>query len=280
MSERFAIAAREELWVRGRMIESRSMHGVAVRDGAAIDASDARDEALITQLETLWTAVATPPLSLIPTLRIVARASTEETTLALIATQDDISIVTTPETLAHDLALIPRERGTREAPWRELPLVWRNGSAAVLLHEAAGHPLERDLPPLALPPWLTVDVPLAWRRESFRDVPLRRMTTLTATQHDAPFALPPRFIDVHLLGGGHYEVLTDTVTLSVTAATLHGELPDSEALAPFTISVKRGDIVFHGAAGDPLRYPGVVCSSEGQELIVGSFAPVMITSFR
>ncbi|HEY0140247.1 MAG TPA: hypothetical protein VGF48_05075 [Thermoanaerobaculia bacterium] len=275
MSDRFAIAAREELWVGGRLVESRLMHGIADRDRDVIEASDAPDEELLARLDTIWTAVATPPLSPLRKLRIVGRATTDETSLALIVTHNGISVVTTPGHFAHDLSLIPERRGTREAPWRELPLVWRNGSAAVLLHEAVGHPLERDLPPLDLPEWLTVDVPLAWRRESFRDVPLRRMTTLTVTQHDAPFALPAQFIEVELLDGGYYEVLDDTITLSVAAASL-----DGEALAPFTISVKRSDIVFHGADGEPLRYPGVVCSSEGQELIVGSYAPVMTTSFR
>ncbi|HEX6159168.1 MAG TPA: hypothetical protein VF111_03310, partial [Thermoanaerobaculia bacterium] len=258
---RFAIASREEVWRDGRLVESRLMHGQAIRDGDVIEATDAPDEALLATVDSLLSgfrsAVATPPLS----YRLIARASTEETALTLIVTHNGISVVTTPGHLAHDLTLIPEQKGTREAPWRDLPIVWRNGSAAVLLHEAVGHPLERDLPPLALPSWLHVDVPLASRRESFRDVPLRRMTTLTATAHDAPFVLPAGYIEVHLLGGGYYEVLDDTVTLSVVAASANGE-----ALAPFTITVKRGDIVFEGAEGDPLRYPGVVCSSEGQEL--------------
>ena len=29
--------------------------------------------------------------------------------------------------------------------------------------------------------------------------------------------------------------------------------------------------------GPPLRYPGVICSREGQELYVPSFAPLMVT---
>ena len=32
-----------------------------------------------------------------------------------------------------------------------------------------------------------------------------------------------------------------------------------------------------GASGEPIRYPGVICSREGQELYVASHAPVIIT---
>ena len=38
------------------------------------------------------------------------------------------------------------------------------------------------------------------------------MTTLTASQHHAPFELPERRIEVLLVDGGAYEPLTETVT--------------------------------------------------------------------
>ena len=43
----FSIASRDELWLRGSLMESRLMHGVATQHGDSIDASDARDERLV-----------------------------------------------------------------------------------------------------------------------------------------------------------------------------------------------------------------------------------------
>lgn len=282
MSARFAIAAREELWFAGRLLESRLLHGEAIETGGAIDATDAADEVLLAvcdrQMEDLRTAIA--PL-LLP-MRLVSRAATDETTAAIIATKEGISVVTTPEHLFDDLALIPaRTAATARVDWRNLPLVWRHGSAAVLLHEAVGHAKEHGAPDVAWPEWLTVDVPLAPRRESFRDVPLRRMTTLVAGQSGAPFTLPDTYIEVALVAGGNYEPLDDTVSVAVVAADLV-DGGSTTALAPFELRSTREELAraLIGAAGDPLRYPGVVCSSEGQELIVGSYAPVMITVFR
>ena len=37
---------------------------------------------------------------------------------------------------------------------------------------------------------------------------------------------------------------------------------------------------FIGASGEPLRYPGVICSREGQELVVGSSAPLLLMELR
>ena len=280
MSGRFAIAAREELWSAGRLLESRLLHGEAIDHGHRIDATDSADELLLAlcnrQLDELRSAAAALTLP----VRLVSRAATDETTAAIVVTRNGISVVTTPEHLHDDLALIPSRAGTAVADWRELPLVWRHGSAAVLLHEAVGHAAEHDAPPVAWPAWLSVDVPLAMRRESFRDVPLRRMTTLVAGQSGAPFALPPAYIEVVLVAGGSYEPLDDTVSLAIVAASLV-DGGTTEPLAPFAIHATRAEIAraVNGATGVPLRYPGVVCSSEGQELIVGSYAPLMVTVF-
>jgi hypothetical protein len=160
-------------------------------------------------------------------------------------------------------------------------LIWRNGSAAVLLHEAVGHAGEHDSSKLLalsskenLPSWLHVDVPLRLRRTSFRDVPLPRMTTLVARQVNAPFEMPDDAIEVHLVAGGAYDPLTEMVTLDVAVATYRGA-----RVTPFTIAKSRREVLasLDGAAGEPLRYPGVICSREGQELVVGSYAPVMVT---
>ena len=112
------------------------------------------------------------------------------------------------------------------------------------------------------------------RRASFRDVPLLRMTTLLASQEQAPFPSPDDPVEIHLLAGGAYEPLTELVTLHIALATHRGT-----RLAPFTIAKTRNELAssLAGARGQPLRYPGVICSREGQELVVGSYAPVVVT---
>jgi hypothetical protein len=95
------------------------------------------------------------------------------------------------------------------------------------------------------------------------------MLHLVARQNGAPFALPDERIDVHLVAGGAYDPLTDIVTINVAASSA----------GAFTIKRTRTEIAasLAGATGEPIRYPGVICSREGQELFVASHAPVMIT---
>jgi hypothetical protein len=173
----------------------------------------------------------------------------------------------------------------------DLPIVWQNGSAAVLLHEAVGHAAEAGAVPAPWPRWLRVrdepsialddcgipavasnllrDPPQSLRRESFRNVPLRRMHNLVARIDDAPFERPPLAIDVFLISGGAFDPLSDVVTIDVAVSTA----------GPFSLRMKRDDVArsLAGASGPPLRYPGVICSVEGQRLFVGSHAPVMVT---
>ena len=87
-------------------------------------------------------------------------------------------------------------------------------------------------------------------------------------------ALP---IEILLVAGGEYEPLTETVTLRICAANYEGR-----RLPPFDIRESREAVAraIVAAEGEPVRYPGVVCSREGQELVVGSFAPVMLTVFE
>ncbi len=229
----------------------------------------------------------------------------------------DLSIVTTPQFALGDAAMLrhfwedgpspglrppsPRKRGEglRNSTRKErfvapLPatrgeggrrrgegphqrnLVWRNGTAAILLHEAAGHASEHGHAPLRWPAWLRVHdgaadllagvSPHALRRESFRDVPMRRMTNVVVEQRNGPFAEPPEAIEILLIKGGSYEPLTEMVTIDV-------------AVPPMTIRASRDQVAASliGASGDPIRYPGVICSREGQELFVGSHAPVIVT---
>ena len=123
--------------------------------------------------------------------------------------------------------------------------------------------------PVKWPSWLSIDAPLVSRRETFRDVPLARMTHLIARQTDAPFALPGERIEVQLIAGGAYDPLSDIVTIDVAVSSA----------GPFTIRRPRAEVAasLAGASGEPIRYPGVICSREGQELYVASHAPVMIT---
>jgi hypothetical protein len=283
---RFAHAVREELWSRGRLLESRLAHGEAVEDAHGIVATDARDDTFVAnaerELDRLRDAM---PEGF--TVRLVAESGTEGTTGTITVRHGALSVVTTPAHIEEDVDLLrnaaARSADTRSADTRSAgfqpaatpassrpALLWHNGSAAVLLHELLGHPLEHGIQPIDLPSWLHVDIPLAMRRATFRDVPLLRMQHVHATQTDAPFDLPNDPVEITLLDGGTYDPLTDAVMLRIA----------SSSIGAFTIHEPRHRFVFTGARGEPARYPGVICSREGQELVVGSFAPMMLTELR
>jgi len=272
----FAIATVDEVWQHGRLIERRLSHGIATQEGPTISATDARDETLVAAAQAEMQRLRAHVLP-DARMRLVAEATAECVRGTMTVRKHGHSIVTTPEFLAEDLRLLsplPAARGEGQGEG----FLWRHGSAAVLLHEAFGHPREHAQPEIEWPDWLTIDAPLKHRRATFRDVPLLRMTDLVARQTNAPFELPARRIEVLLVDGGAYEPLTETVTLRIGMATLvDGD--DVRALAPFTIEKTRTEIAHSiaGATGDPVRYPGVICSREGQELVVGSYAPVMVT---
>src|SRR5207248_2494661 len=116
--------------------------------------------------------------------RVRVRATREGVETIFIVTRNGVSIVSTPEHLSDDVALL--QNAISQRPTANGQLVWHNGSAAVLLHEAIGHAAEHDARPVAWPAWLRVDAPLAMRRESFSDVPLLRMTHLRAWAENAP----------------------------------------------------------------------------------------------
>lgn len=303
MEHLFSIASRDELWSGGVLIESRAEHGQARCRGSVIDASDVPDAALIERAEARMATMREQARELRDArVRLVANArrindyEREEATMTV--TVGGVSVVLSPG----DDAMVPLRRRSGQAPAGEgLPILWRNGSASVLLHEAAGHAAEQHHAPLEWPAWLTIHdepdfefddtgakteiadlaqhAPNTQRRASFRDVPLPRMTTLVARQHDAPWSIPEERIEVHLLAGGAYEPLTGVVTLSIAVAELV-QRDRVTPLAPFHIRVPRERIAraIAGATGEPLRYPGVVCGREGQELVVGSLAPLMLTT--
>lgn len=284
MTGHFRIATRDELWLRGVLLESRQSHGEAHEDERGIIASDAFDKALMdrcgSELQRLREAMPAEGR-----VRLVATASTDEVSATMTIGLGGLSVVTSPEHARADYELLKGATGAPDARTTPIdkatPIVWRNGSASVLLHEAIGHPAEHEQAPLDWPSWLDVETPMRMRRETFRDVPLRRMTALVARQRNAPFELPFPRIEVLLIAGGAYEPLTEVVTLRVAAADLVDD-SGTRRLAPFEIRETRAAVAraCAGAEGDPIRYPGVVCSREGQELVVGSYAPVMVTRFQ
>lgn len=312
----FAFVARDELWTLGvasRVRERRLTHGQATLAGPEIVADDAADESLLAICDReMEAALATLPhprhaavaARVVVTARRAAGNLAVEATIAL--TAGWLSLVTTPDAVAEDCArlleisAVPPEI---EVDYRGLPLLWQNGSASVLLHEAAGHPAEHRRPAIAWPDWLSVcdeprfDVddtgrrvtvvdllqagqPSAMRRASFRDIPLPRLSNVVARQREAPYQVPERRIEVLLVSGGRYDPLTDDVTLFISASDLV-DSGVSQRLHPFVMRESRESVsrAIRGAHGDPIRYPGVICSSEGQEIVVGSCAPRLITVF-
>jgi hypothetical protein len=288
-SDHFAIATLDELWIGGVRRESRCSHGTARGEGSCIIASHERDDALVARCEESIAElrgriVADARVRLVANARRVAGVVMSDATMTV--TIDGLSAVTGDAATLRALLAIERqhERG-------DLPLVWRNGSGAVLLHEAVGHAAEHGAPPVSWPEWLHVhdepafalddcghetrnvnllrEAPASLRRASFRDVPLLRMANLVVTQTRAPSKLPARHVDVFLVSAGGYDPLTDEVTIDIAVSTA----------GPFSLRRKRAEVAasLMGAIGDPVTYPGVICAREGQELSVGSAAPVMIT---
>lgn len=312
MRRTFAIATRDELWIRGRLTESRLGHGVALDTGSAIEADDARDPDLVRAVDEQMTRLRAMVPAEADRMRLVASARRVAGAVlagsAITLGMGELSVVTTPEHFDVDRALVAGLAATApsggQVDYRGLPIVWRNGSAAVLLHEAIGHAAEQGHAPLRWPSWLSVrdeptvelddvgdapgaadllagGMPQAWRRESFRDVPLRRMSRLVVRQSGAQLAEPARRIDVHLVAHGAYDTLSEELTLRVAAADLVDEA-GVRRLPPFWLRESRAAVpqALIGASGPAMRYPGVVCSLEGQEVVVESFAPLMMTRFE
>jgi hypothetical protein len=275
--------------VDGQLAERRLSCGAAVDDDGRIVATQTVDEELIGlcdgEIEQLR-----DNLDANARVRLVARARRVRgvvmTDKTMTITIGGVSIV------GRDAGVLRRALAMPKTTDRtDLPIVWRDGSAAVLLHEAVGHAAEHEAAFVKWPAWLRVndvpdfalddvgneargadlrsEPPRCMRRESFRDVPLRRMTNVVVRQARAPFALPKEHIDVHLVAGGAYDPLTDVVTIHVTASSA----------GAFTYRRTRAEVAksLVGAKGAPLDYPGVICSREGQELAVGSAAPLIVT---
>lgn len=216
-----------------------------------------------------------------------------------------VSIVSTPATLARDarrLAAVLLRPASGASSLEALPVAFANGSAAVLMHEALGHPSEQGAPHVAWPSWLEViddpelrslgrlalddcgrpvarreltrgDRPSAFRRWSFRDTPIVRMSNLCVAGSGAPVALPSQRIEVQLVEHGGWDALNDEVSLRVSLSELV-EGRDRCLLPRFTLRITRRDLAARlaGWFGNASSYPGVICSDEGQTLPVGSIA--------
>jgi hypothetical protein len=293
---------RDELWVRGALDESRLSQGQAIVRGREIVARDTiQDRGLGERLRIACDAEMDRLRGSVQSLRDarvrgMVTASTSELEATVTITIDGVSVVSTPDHAVGDYDALKNllRPPTAPPPTRALPIVWRNGSAAVLLHEAIGHAAEHAHARLSWPRWLSAkdaardgrtsnliagEQPYAVRRESFRDVPLRRMTSLHFEQVDAPFAEPAERIEVFLVSGGTYEPLSELISIDVAVAD-HVKGKKVHRLPPFAIRASRASVAraLIGAAGAPMRYPGVICSREGQELFVASHAPIIVTS--
>jgi len=301
MDHTFAIVTRDGLWRDGGMIEERLSSGIAEQRGSAIKASDALDAELARQCDARFEAIVRAAEGVSTRIRGVAfarrvqSASGEEVFSSAVLTLSDLSIVTTPEHLAEDVVLGGARASSRAAD--NLPILWTRGSASVLLHEAIGHAAEEGAPPIEWPEWLRVrdeppfrlddggqiarpsdllrDRPASLRRATFKDVPIPRMSrVIVGGEHG--FELPARYIEVQLTSGGRYDPLTDRVSVAVSRAIDEQGAP----VGPFVIRTTRDRIraAIRGATGAPVRYPGVICSNDGQKLVVECAAPVMLTA--
>ncbi|MBK5260811.1 MAG: hypothetical protein JJE51_14570 [Thermoanaerobaculia bacterium] len=312
----FFLVTREEIWTGGpkkTLLEERLSHGAAREEAGIVAASDERDDELLALCnERIVSARELLPFLAGARVRIVVAArragAFTRTGVTMVLGIGQQAVVSTPLTAPADYERASRAASSKpkgEIDYRGIPIVWRGGSASVLLHEAAGHPAECGGAKAAKwPTWLSVhdepeieiddsgnrcgianllagEQPRAWRRASFSDLPLKRMSNVVVRQSNAPFELSPKRIEIDLVSAGHYDVLNDVVTIAVSAA----ELVDGRSrrtLAPFRIIETRACVAaaLSGSEGEAIRYPGVVCSSEGQELVAGSHAPVVTTVFH
>jgi hypothetical protein len=299
MDHTFAIVSRDGLWRDGEMIEERLSHGVAEQRGRVITAGDMPDAELARICDQRFDEIVRSVKGTRVRVRGVAfarrvqSANGEDVFSSAVITAS--SVVTTPERFAEDIQLARPAASERVKDGA--PILWSNGSASVLLHEAIGHAAEEGAARIEWPEWLRVrdeprfrlddagniartsdllrEPPASLRRATFKDVAIPRMTRVVI-EGERTFELPDEYIEVQLTAGGRYDPLTEHVSISVAQAV------DSrgEPLQPFVIRTTRDRIraSLIGARGVPVRYPGVICSSDGQKLVVECFAPVMLTA--
>lgn len=311
----FSIVSRDERWSLGSpdiLHDQRLTHGEATLSGSEILATDAAGRDLLALCEQEMIAARSAVLGSQARLdaRVVATArrtpSSIVTESVITLSAGALSVVTSPAHARADRDLLLRVASReidRSLEPQGIPMIWKNGSASVLLHEAAGHPAEHGQPPIPWPEWLSVrdeppfefddegrpvaavDLlqgrrPTAMRRSSFADVPLPRLSNVVVRQDRAPFEIFDRRLEILLIAGGRYDPLSSTVSIFVAAADFV-EGGAARAVRPFVIRESRERIAgaIRGARGETERYPGVICSAEGQEIAVASRAPELLTVF-
>jgi hypothetical protein len=316
----FSIVTRDEAWVidgsRVRVLQRRRSHGTCELDGDILRASDALpsdalleacDAAFERDAERLagWSrGVEGLSVRIGVSIRRIDAAQRAETIIECALA--GLSLITTPDAAEGDIAFLAHSSTLSRsgAPELSLPLFWTRGSSAVLLHEAVGHASELGVETLEWPAWLQVtdapafdvddrgvatapanllhgDAPRSWRRESFRDVPLERMSRVTVSQKAAPIVEPGERIEILLVAGGSFDPLTGLVSVQVTLARHRHADGAVTWLQPFVLQRSRREIAasLRGAAGEPVRYPGVMCSREGHDVYVESFGCDLLTVF-
>lgn len=311
----FSIVSRDERWSLGSpdiLHDQRLTHGEATLFGSEILATDAVDRELLDLSEREMSAARAAILGgqsrmgarIVATARRSPSAVITESVITFSA--GAVSVVTSPVHAQADrerlLRIASRQIDQSVEP-HGIPMIWKNGSASVLLHEAAGHPAEHGQPAIRWPAWLSVrdeppfdfddanrrvavvdllrgEMPTAMRRSSFADVPLPRLSNVVVRHDHAPFDAPRTHLDILLIAGGRYDPLTATVSMFVAAADLV-EDGVARGVRPFVIRESRERIAnaIRGARGEPERYPGVICSAEGQEIFVASHAPEILVVF-
>src|SRR5439155_3825592 len=95
----YAAAVRDEIWIGGALIESRSSYGQAQQDGAEIIASDRLDDQSLRtrcDAETKRVRAVAAKISEART-RVMVRATTDGLESTISISIGDVSIVTTPE---------------------------------------------------------------------------------------------------------------------------------------------------------------------------------------
>lgn len=294
-----------------RLTSSRAAEGQAVLHGWTIHAEDATTpsfgEAAAREIERartmLFELVERLPSAVDVRILSTARATTARATLQTLyeIKTEGLSLIATPASLRTDLEILASRTGAAKpvAPDTRLPLLWCRGTAAVLFHECAGHAAEAGAAAIRWPEWLTVrdipeteddtgggpqiadllagESPRSLRRESFRDVPIPRLSSVVVTQCAPELRLPEQRIEIHLTSGGSYDAVTDLVTIRIASADMvTGD--KVTPVVPFTVREERSRIAAQlaGARGGVVRYPGVICGREGQDLYVGSLAPELL----
>src|SRR5213075_526748 len=109
----FAIAARDDLWTGGRLIESRLMHGIARQEGSEIIAKDDADAALVAACDEAMSRASALARTIDARVRVVVRATEEAVETTFTVTVDGVSIVSTPDHVIADAAMLRGALGQR-----------------------------------------------------------------------------------------------------------------------------------------------------------------------